>query len=86
MLKAWHHLTMTDHEIARACDIFGAQAVSDAALRRMAGDQLALRAVGLPDAANIGIADRVAQVAFKLMDPAERAGDLAAAAIALARI
>lgn len=77
---------MTDHEIARACDLFGAKAVSDAAYRRMAGDHLALLAVGLPDTATIGVADRVAQVAFKLMDPAERAGDLAAAAIALARI
>lgn len=71
-------------QIAAAVETQGAKAVYDAAYRRMAGDRLALPAVGLPDAATIGEADYIGRVAFRALDPHERAQDLADVSIKLA--
>lgn len=76
----------TDSEIAAACDKHGAKAVYDAAYRRMAGDRTALPKLGLQDVDNAFDADQVGSTAFRLMEPDERATDLADTTIGLAKL
>jgi len=75
----------TDHDIVAACDRHGAKAVSDAAVRRMNGDRQALPALGIEDPQTLAGADRILSTAFRLMNPDERALDLAEAVIDGAR-
>ena len=73
-----------DKDIAQACAAHGAKTVSDAAYRRMKGDRKALPKVGLENGETLAWANRVTEVAFALMEPEDRAGDLADAVIGLA--
>lgn len=71
-------------DIGSACAEFGAKTVADAAHRRMNGDRTALPKVGLESGETLAWATKVSEVAFSLMEPEERAGDLAEAVIGLA--
>ena len=73
-------------DIRFACTTFGAKLVFGAACRRMAGDHRALPALGLPDAETSDEADRIGQVCFGIMTPAERDDVITAAAIVLGRL
>jgi len=70
-------------DITFACTRFGARTVYDAAHMRMAGYRRALLAVGLADAETLGEADRISQISYRLMTPAERDSVIAEAAVAL---
>lgn len=76
----------TDSEISASCDAHGTKAVYDAAYRRMAGDHSALPKVDLPDVLTIGDADYIGRIAFRLLSPEDKAGDLAAVSINLAKL
>jgi len=70
-------------DITFACTRFGARTVYDAAHLRMAGYRHALLAVGLADPETLGEADRISQISYRLMTPAERDSVIAEAAVAL---
>lgn len=73
--------------VALACDRNGPPAVSEAALQAMAADCRMLAAVGLSQGArNLPALNLAMRTAFELMDPDERAADLAGASIALAML
>lgn len=79
-------MKITEKEIGTACDHYGAAAVYAAAYRWMAGDHGALPKVGLINIATLGEADRVGVIAYRLLDPSERAADLADVTINLAKL
>jgi hypothetical protein len=68
-------------DIRFACAKCGATAVREAAYKRMAGDHRALLAVGLADVETIDEADRIGQISYRAMSPAERDSVIAEAAI-----
>lgn len=68
-----------DSKTQSAIRAHGAQAVYNAAIKRMDGDRTALAKVGL-DAANLGDANAIMAEAYASMGPAQRAIDAASAA------
>ena len=77
---------ITEKNIEAACDRHGAKVVSDAAYKRIAGDHQSLPKIGLIDPVTLDEANKVATIAFALMEPDDRATDLAEATIASAKI
>lgn len=71
---------MTDQEIAAICDRIGAKVVSEAAYAAMSGNRKPLEMTGI-EAHDIATLNRIAEVAYKLMDSIEQADDLARATI-----
>jgi len=76
-------MDIPEGDITFACTRFGARTVFNAAHMRMTGYHRALLAVGLPDAATFNEADRIGQISYRLMSPAEREAVIAEAAAGL---
>ena len=79
-------MDVPEGDIRFACTLHGAKSVSAAACKRMAGDHLALLAVGLPDAPTLAAAERIRTVCYGQMTAAERDAEMAEAAVALPRL
>lgn len=76
---------MTDQEIALLCDRLGAKVVSDAAYAAMAGNRGPLETLGI-EAHGLATLNRIAEIAYKLMDAVEQADDLTRATIDAAKL
>lgn len=72
--------------VREACVTHGARAVSEAAYAAMAGRRQSLERLGLGEVCGIGSLHEVTVIAFGAMGPADRAADLATAAVDAARI
>jgi len=70
-------------DITLACTRFGARTVYYAAHMRMAGYRCVLPTAGLADAETLDEANRISQISYRLMTPAERDSVVAEAAVAL---
>jgi hypothetical protein len=76
-------MDIPEGDIRFACTKYGAKAVREAAYGRMAGDRRALLAVGLADVETVAEADRIGQISYRAMSPAERDGVIAETAAML---
>ena len=76
----------TENQILEACKTHGTKAVHDAAYRAMGGHHAAITSLGLPEPENMGDLDHIGKIAFRLMDPEDRASDLADITIRQAQI